>query len=530
MKHSGTYTSNEARRSLRQVFPVIIRKERDNNRSSSPGVTCHGAGFGPGRCEDMTTGRRNPAIYVGLLGAATGAFPTNAMAISLEELVTGSSAPYIQFALGVIAGASLSTAAHIAFAAITETKAKKANAQAEAREAEERASEKKSEAEAEQQEGTRTTQKPIAASKAPARHMAAREWEASGVIRVQDVSVGHARESAKAQVTDPAASGELQTKSPAHVATDYSDIAENYVRRKSLRERMTARTSGVAVVLSSRLGTDPFEGLPIIERADGTVGDVGTSWWNKTLGSSIRRIEDISKEEVTPDPVDYTEGTGSMVSVESVESAESAGSTGTLIGKHAAKAGAFKRVEDIPEDAPMPQTGPMHLGSTSAAHFELNAEASRRADYISKNVAEVNVGVYPEHRTAEDLEHEDVWDLALKAMDERLNNQSNPVFRDAIGTIETIDEPDGLEGSTSFIPFKMHAGHPEMVDTSSYVDYLIDDEFSQNPSPIARRTSRDYLTVIQGGGEKGEAPKNEEERVYRPKHFAPAHTPLAREA
>jgi hypothetical protein len=317
--------------------------------------------------------------------------------------------------------------------------------------------------------------------------MAAREWEASGVIRVQDVPVKHLHQPSEAEEA-PATVEEETTKPPAHVATDYSDIAENYVRRKSFRERMSARTSGVAVVLGSRLGTNPFEGLPVIERADGTVGDVGTSWWNKTLGSSVRRIEDIGKEGDTRE------------NFESVDSVPS-----------------FERVEDIPASAPMPQTGSLLGSKRAAAHFALNAEASRRADYISKNVAEVDVGVYPEHRSAAELDGEDIWDMALKAMDEQLTQQAPAVFHDVIGGLDTIDEPGDLEAPTGFIPFRTPAGHPEVVDTNTYVDYLIDDEFSRNPSPVARRSSHQFLTVIQGGSQKMPAVQEGE---HVPRHMA----------
>ncbi len=436
----------------------------------------------------MSAGSRNPAIFAGLLGAA-GLLPTQAMALPLEDFIASSAAPYIQFAFGCVAGAALSTAAHIAISAMNEPKAKKASVAQETSQSEESVVEEApTPAHADASSEEKRTQRPVAASKAPARHMAAREWEASGVIRVQKVSE-ELEPASKSEVPDtkaeapapqaetPAPEAEAPApakKSPAHIATDYSDIAENYVNRKSARERMAKRSMGVAGVLATRLGANPFEGLPIIERADGTVGDVGTSWWQRAFSSSIRRIEDIPEET--------------------------------------AKAEA----ESMPSQA------------TSALHFEKDVEESRRADYISKKVAEVNVGVYPEHRTVEELEREDVWEQALKAMDERLTSQASPVFRDAIGTIETIDEPDGLEGSTGFIPFRMHANHPEVVDMNSYVDYLIDDEFSQNPSPIARRTSRDYLTVIQGGGHKAQA--EVEDKPYKPKHFAPKHMPLAREA
>ena len=67
----------------------------------------------------------------------------------------------------------------------------------------------------------------------------------------------------------------------------------------------------------------------------------------------------------------------------------------------------------------------------------------------------------------------------------------------------SLDEPDGLEASTQFLTFRPQAGHPEVTDTDSYVDLLINQEFSRNASPAARRTFRDYLTLIDGGTSAG---------------------------
>ncbi|MBQ9006562.1 MAG: hypothetical protein IJ092_09340 [Atopobiaceae bacterium] len=413
----------------------------------------------------MSAGGRTPAIYAGLLGAAAGAVPTTAYGLPREELASGTVAPYVYFTLGCVAGAALSTSVHMIMASLAKVR-------------EARMGEKDVEpirqvmamsSEPLQKPAPLSSPQPVAASRPGGRHMAVRDWEASGVIRVQEPAPEPAVVEQKAAA--PAVG--------AHAATDYSDIAEKYVSKKTQRERKTRRAGGVASALAERLGVNPFEGLPVIERADGTVGDVGTSWWNDALSSSIRTIEDIPDENFEP-------VTGSLES--SVPSA--------------------------------------------ASHFEQDTEASRRSAYISRNVAEVNVGIYPEHRTAAELDRDDIWERALQAMDERLPQVNpNPVFADAIGTIETIDEPDGLEGSTGFIPFKLHAGHPEVVDANSYVDYLIGDEFSRNPSKAARKSSRDFLTVIQGGSQKmRQLPTKGEQSTYRPRHFAPEHAPLAKEA
>ena len=111
------------------------------------------------------------------------------------------------------------------------------------------------------------------------------------------------------------------------------------------------------------------------------------------------------------------------------------------------------------------------------------------------------MGVYPEQRAAEVLDSEkDMWERALDAMESQDSGAFPAVdFVDVIGGGDTLDEPDGLEGPTKFIPFRTPAGHPEVVDTESYVEYLIIDEFSRNESNTARRKARSYLKVIEGG-------------------------------
>lgn len=145
------------------------------------------------------------------------------------------------------------------------------------------------------------------------KHMRASQWDMTGSIRVQsaELPVQPAELSAKkSQVVSTAAEGVLPVrakKAPAHSTNDYAQIAENYTKLLSWRERTVARAKGAAAVLLERLGQDPMDGLPIIERADGTVGDVGTAWWTKAVGEeSITRDFGIAEIGAEAIPEDFT--------------------------------------------------------------------------------------------------------------------------------------------------------------------------------------------------------------------------------
>ena len=145
------------------------------------------------------------------------------------------------------------------------------------------------------------------------KHMRASQWDMTGSIRVQstELPVQPAESPAKkAQVVSTTPEGVLPVrakKAPAHSTNDYAQIAENYTKLLSWRERTVARAKGAAAVLLERLGQDPMDGLPIIERADGTVGDVGTAWWTKAVGEeSITRDFGIAEIGAEAIPEDFT--------------------------------------------------------------------------------------------------------------------------------------------------------------------------------------------------------------------------------
>ena len=370
--------------------------------------------------------KRNPAVLAGLMGMVALAAPQMAHALSLQEasdFVLAS--PERAFALGVASGA---LAVGVACGAVCAVRARSR------RNEEQVAAGFAPVAGTSEFPSTDLDEKPAADAPKP-RHMR--------VVQAAPEPEAEADVSAAAQV--PAV--------PSHATNDYGQIAENYVNRITFRERMACRAKGVAAALSSRIGSGMMDGLPVIERADGSVGDVGTSWWTTEVGRErVNANTGFAADEVA------------QISIPSSFSADAA---------------------------------------RTALEAARKQHSRSRAD-IASRLAFIDEGVFPEHRSAAEAATDD-WEQALRSMEENLAadpetpNQDHIEYIDAVGNSETLDEPDNMEPDTSFIPFRTPAGHPEVVDTESYVDYLIEDEFGRNSSKAARRTSRRYLRILEGG-------------------------------
>ncbi len=74
---------------------------------------------------------------------------------------------------------------------------------------------------------------------------------------------------------------------PARELSDLEEAAERYVCGLELGRRMASKARGVASVLAERLETSHMDGIPVIERADGTVADLGEPWWNGAMGDHV---------------------------------------------------------------------------------------------------------------------------------------------------------------------------------------------------------------------------------------------------
>lgn len=271
----------------------------------------------------MTEGR-NPAVVAGLLsGLVLVAEPASAYALTANEIrQTPLGAIFTGIGVGLAAVAVISGAALVVSRSvnrgekINEVEAKSQSAATFQSSDEALSSKQVSAASNFSPEESiviplDSSRRSIAAYKP--KHMRASQWDMTGSIRVQsaELPVQPAESPAKkSQVVSTAAEGVLPVrakKAPAHSTNDYAQIAENYTKLLSWRERTVARAKGAAAVLLERLGQDPMDGLPIIERADGTVGDVGTAWWTKAVGEeSITRDFGIAEIGAEAIPEDFT--------------------------------------------------------------------------------------------------------------------------------------------------------------------------------------------------------------------------------
>lgn len=425
--------------------------------------------------------RVNPAVVAGLFGAGVVAAPQTAQAMPsfvTDISATVFSSPQISMACGFAAGVIV-TGAGVAIGRAVAAHARRAD---------------------DYDVPDLRAASSSAYKAAPADDMAAFFSAVPAEVAEKPAHASHFK-AAPQQASPAQASNAAQVKvsaAPAprsHAATDYEEIADNYVKRNTFKERMAVRAAGVAKTLRSRIDAERMSDMPVITRADGSVGDVGTGWWTATVGQDA-----ISSNK------GFAEDSGDL---------------------------------EIPSDFTNPGAGKF---------FEEAHKKSTAARSIAARVAFVDQGVYPEKRSVADLSAgKDDWEKSLRSMDENIATESGapkvvvaastdtgamsmPVhaaFFDNIGSADTLDEPDNMAGSTAFLMFKTPAGHPEVKDTESYVDYLIGDEFKRNSSRAARKSSANFLRLVQGGtqssktGSTGRLSGSTGSRaLYVGKHFA----------
>lgn len=472
----------------------------------------------------MTSWHKNPALYAGLAGAASFAVPTYAHAVEIFGTNVPMSEVSFAFVGGCVSGALVASGVSIVTNYVLEARAERDEA---AHMFENQARHNKGQVASHSAAAAAPTHSTVhqapahAAQSAPApahaaqttsagahaaqaapvrahgkrfkqsepefygRHSAearaVREWEQTGAIRVQKTGASHM-----------AASKEVASMTGAWDAfasdtNDYADIADAYVQKMTLAERMSSRAKGVANVLSERLNINKMDGVPVIERASNSAYGVDASWW------------------LAPEDDNFSVNTPAAAPVASSAVAQA--------------------YAPAPTPAVSPATAPAAT-PTSVASYTQAAQEVFDWDSAPTNPNAPKVTV-----SEATPQQQDLWNTALLAMDERFAERIalGPDgmaydFKDDIGDIETLDEPEGLEPVTTFMTFKPTAGHPEVQDTSSYVDLLIDQEFAQNESVSARKSvrgvMRNYLKVVDGTGALNAVRK-------APKHMAASMAPLA---
>lgn len=433
----------------------------------------------------MTSRRANPAIYAGLAGACAWGVPTCAQALTVMGHEVPTSDPAFTFAAGCVVGAVVAGGVSAVVSHAVASRAARdevASAMAAVHEPVRRTAGASAPAADE-----------AAARSAQSRPSAMREWEQTGNIRVQSVSDS---EQAETAIEDAWSAWEAGAKA----SNDYVDVAEGYVRTRTFAERMSARAKGVANVLSERLGAAKMDGLPVIARADGSVGDVGESWWDEAFGADVRTVASAS---FGGQSVEDTMAGNSAVLFTAQTPAEAAAARAVWQSQPAAEPQAPTASQGTPTPRPA-------APASDAPTVRQQAQARPRSvrDELDARLGNPEEA-FPERKRYTD-EQQDLWAVALAALDERYEEQVNmaapaPAPAPMPASAEMLDEPEGLAADTAFIPFRPQAGHPEVVDTDSYVDLLVDQELARNESASVRRLARhkirDYFKVIDGMGD-----------------------------
>lgn len=439
----------------------------------------------------MTSRRANPAIYAGLAGACAWGVPTCAQALTVMGHEVPTSDPAFTFAAGCVVGAVVAGGVSAVVSHAVASRAARdevASAMAAVHEPVRRTAGASAPAADE-----------TAARSAQSRPSAMREWEQTGNIRVQSVSDS---EQAEAAIEDAWSAWEAGAKA----SSDYVDVAEGYVRTRTFAERMSARAKGVASVLSERLGAAKMDGLPVIARADGSVGDVGESWWDEAFGADVRTVASAS---FGGQSVEDTMAGNSAVLFTAQTPAEAAAARAVWQSQQAGtpQPAAEPQAPTASQGTPTPRpTAPASDAPTVRQQAQVRPRSVR--DELDARLGNPEEA-FPEKKRYTD-EQQDLWAVALAALDERYEEQVNmaapaPAPASMPASAEMLDEPEGLAADTAFIPFRPQAGHPEVVDTGSYVDLLVDQELARNESASVRRLARhkirDYFKVIDGTGD-----------------------------
>lgn len=441
----------------------------------------------------MTSGHLNPAVYAGVAGALAWGTPACAQALTVLGQDVPVENPGVAFVAGcavgalVASGTSLALTHRVASRVAREVAEERVPAWHTAEAAPVQAD--WSADTCENASESQVDEAPHAPRAAYAAHAAQTSGTRQAALAQQTAGVHQA-----VSVHQKNPTGQVLS------SDDYADVAEAYVHSRTVAERMSSRAKGVAEVLSERLNASRMSGIPVIERADGSVGDVGEPWWDEAVAAHEGVASGPHPEAPTPAPVPRSPAS-------------------------AAQSVAPAWVE--PQERTHASAAPAAAGPTPAVASQATRVMPSR-DIISARIASPALdaapgGSVPANVTASaasaagqrwDEEHQDLWAVALEALDERYQEQigmgpdpdPEPVFSDDLGDGATLDEPDGLERSTKFMTFRPQAGHPEVTDADSYVNLLIRQEFAKSRSAhrLARRSFREHLKVIDGG--TGEEP------------------------
>jgi hypothetical protein len=485
----------------------------------------------------MNGTRRTPAIFAGLAGSGVWSIPVAAHAapvnVTIDDLL---GTPLVYFALGCVAGAAVAgtiagIAAHHSVKRLrnevrelearsqatpaveepnTEAPAEEvapagpAPAQATPAEvvAEELAEteseldttaslKRVEEPKAEEEDTTASLgrvrvaqEEPVAPAAAPAAPAAAPA--ASVEAPVVQANAPTRRVSARLDAALPTIESAPAPADRAAAARQEAVAAAHEYAKADFETRKRRRARGVRAILSERLGDGMLDGLPVIERADGSVADVGTAWWDNTMNGRLIGMADntanLAPATESVDPL----ATAALRRAELQRAARNAQILGTA-------------------DLSRPQlaAGAGALSSTA------RLDRASRSRAIQSRIAGFDESLYPD-RGVESADV-DTFEEAMRAMDAQIPAVGVRTSADAAAAVSMLDTTANLKTGAVVTA---DANADADSSAAAYVDRLVQEEVERNRAGRARRYSRSFLTVFEGTGDLSDARK-----AANAKHF-----------
>jgi hypothetical protein len=505
----------------------------------------------------MSKARRSPAIFAGLVGGALLVLPETAQAqtltLTVDDLLVS---PWAYLAAGILAGAAVTgaVAAHVVHK-------ERASAEAELEEVRAAALEARISADEARRilESLGYGEKDGVAQAAPAAAKAAPAPQGEGVAQAATEAVPQAEPRGKAEPAAPAEaaraprpSSHAASAEPAPRRARRADVSARLdavlprlddpdlepasrraaasapervrvagtpagqpartpasVNPNSYAERSQRRARGVRSLLSERIGNNFFmEGLPVIQRADGTVGDVGTAWWENTLSGTITHLGTTSAEDtarIGMRPVDET----SELEVDRALADRLASQD--LSRRHKRAEELSQRLPGFDAREPRRQATPARTAPGQASQARRASDQRRGAAVRAPEVAA------PAPRQAAGDAEGDLFEQALSAMDESLPNMSVRTSDDVDSLVVPDAVAEMLTGSVlaGTGPHAAKAAEDDF-DPVRYADLIVQEEVEQNARERRAGTRRAGLRVIDGGtSDLGTARR----QAKRPKHL-----------
>lgn len=254
------------------------------------------------------------------------------------------------------------------------------------------------------------------------------------------------------------------------------DGARAGAKKPNLFARVAAKVKGIRTSMVARLAdASSTDDIPIIKRADGSNAEVATPRLNQVIAPMIETLVSSLDEPSDTDQFD------------------------------------------------------MLPASEHSAEPASNAATSQSA-YISRRVSEVEVGLFPERRSIDELEKGDMWEEALVAMGDALGQESSQ-RTSADDRPSMIDETRRIEVPSERVRLTSATARANPVDTDTYVDYLLRDELSHSGNEVLRSSPHAHLRVIEGGTGSIQTQKRAgqtSKHVKKGRHYASEN--IAREA